>query len=263
MQQRWTAAVLLGLLMLAACSAQNVEENREVDTTCFATVDISDATSSTDGGSMKPAPLNYPTSNILSRVFRIGTPDGTGTIFAIENESRQYWVTAGHVVSGICPGDSIQIRVDGQWDHVQVASIRTVSNYDIAVLQLNVPYFNRPPVRYQAGGVYISSLVHVIGFPSVAEYDDYDGNGILGGVPVPLIKHGYISGFRDRRLYIDGQFNRGFSGSPVGFRSDDGSYVVVGVLARRVEASGDDPIDSGIGVAVTMGLVKQIIEEAG
>ena len=49
------------------------------------------------------------TTNVLSRVFHIAWGDSTGTAFAIDHASKQYLVTARHVVKEIDSGDSIRV----------------------------------------------------------------------------------------------------------------------------------------------------------
>ena len=278
MRQGWLVAALACLLVLTACSTPavseptpavseptpTVSEPTPTDTPCSPNVvDVSEVGGSEDEEVMTVSSLNIPTVNIMQRVFRIAVSDRTGTAFITEKDGRQYWVTAAHVVAGLCAGDFIHVRKDGEWQGVQAVSIWTTSTHDVAVLQVNLPLLVRHPVRFQVSGLTFSMFVHVIGFPSVVGYDDADGGGeVFGGFAVPLVKHGYVAGVNDRIVYLDGQFNPGFSGSPVGFRADDGSYVVVGVLAGRAWASGDDDAESGIGVAVTIGVVRQLIEEA-
>jgi len=41
-----------------------------------------------------------PTFNILSRTLRVQSRYGTGTIFNIDIDGREYWVSAAHIVTG-------------------------------------------------------------------------------------------------------------------------------------------------------------------
>ena len=60
------------------------------------------------------------TTNVLSRVFHIAWRDSTGTAFAIDHASKQYLVTARHVVKGIDSGDSIRVFHEEQWKNLTV-----------------------------------------------------------------------------------------------------------------------------------------------
>lgn len=41
-----------------------------------------------------------PTFNAISRTFRVQSKYGTGTMFSIDVDSREYWVTATHILTG-------------------------------------------------------------------------------------------------------------------------------------------------------------------
>jgi hypothetical protein len=41
-----------------------------------------------------------PTLNVLSRTMRVQSQYGTGTIFNIDVDGREYWVTAAHILTG-------------------------------------------------------------------------------------------------------------------------------------------------------------------
>ena len=60
------------------------------------------------------------TTNVFSRVFHIAWGDSTGTAFAIDHASKQYLVTARHVVKGIDSGDSIRVFHEEQWNNLAV-----------------------------------------------------------------------------------------------------------------------------------------------
>ena len=96
------------------------------------------------------------TTNVLSRVFHIAWGDSTGTAFAIDHASKQYLVTARHVVKGIDSGDSIRVFHEEQWKNLAVmlwesATVTQTSRYfrvtirispslDLAASQANLIY---------------------------------------------------------------------------------------------------------------------------
>ena len=60
------------------------------------------------------------TTNAIQRTFHIKRGDASGTAFAIDRASRQYLVTARHVVDGITSGDTIAVFHENQWKNVTV-----------------------------------------------------------------------------------------------------------------------------------------------
>ena len=60
------------------------------------------------------------TSNVIHRTFHIRYGSGTGTMFSIDRDGRQYLITAKHVVEGIVSGGSISVFHDKQWRNTTV-----------------------------------------------------------------------------------------------------------------------------------------------
>jgi hypothetical protein len=77
-------------------------------------------------------------SNALVRVFYIKVGQQTGTAFTIEQNGRQYLVTAKHVVSSLPPkGAHIQIFQMADWHDLTVNILYCKSkDVDIAVLEI-------------------------------------------------------------------------------------------------------------------------------
>jgi hypothetical protein len=48
--------------------------------------------------------MPVPTVNILGRVLMVESQDSQGSIFCIDVDEREYWVTARHVVTGVTNG---------------------------------------------------------------------------------------------------------------------------------------------------------------
>ena len=55
------------------------------------------------------------TRNVIQRIFHIKRDNSTGTAFTIDRRSKQYLVTARHVVEDIESGNTIEIFHEGQW----------------------------------------------------------------------------------------------------------------------------------------------------
>ena len=85
------------------------------------------------------------TTNVFQRTFHIRFGDSTGTAFTIDNDSRQYIVTARHVVEGITSGEAVNVFQDRQWKEIKVNVIGVGEDeVDVAVLatsmQLSPPF---------------------------------------------------------------------------------------------------------------------------
>ena len=55
------------------------------------------------------------TSNAIQRTFLIGFGKSTGTAFITDCNSKQYLVTARHVIEGIRPRDVVYVFHDREW----------------------------------------------------------------------------------------------------------------------------------------------------
>ncbi len=76
-------------------------------------------------------------SNVIHCTFRLEHGDTIGTCFTIDIASRQYLVTARHVVDGLLTGDeaAVEIHHDGDWKPLQVQiAWLSESPVDVAIL---------------------------------------------------------------------------------------------------------------------------------
>ena len=158
------------------------------------------------------------TTNAIQRTFHIKRGDATGTAFAIDRASRQYLVTARHVVDGIASGGAIAIFHENQWKNVTVDVVGIgKGDVDVAVLSCPIQLAPTYPLEASAAGLAYGQNVYFLGFPfgwgGGAENMNRD-------FPMPFVKTGIISAliFGDpTRFFIDGHGNRGFRGGPVVF----------------------------------------------
>ena len=158
------------------------------------------------------------TSNVIQRTFHIAWGKSAGTAFAIDHASKQYLVTARHVVKGIKSDDVIKIHHEGKWKDLPVKVVGIgKGEIDVTVLacaeQLAPPFMLIPSDR----GLQFGHSVAFLGFPFA-----WRGGGeqFNRGFPLPLVKAGIISrmSFGDMpTFYLDGHGNQGFSGGPVVF----------------------------------------------
>ena len=158
------------------------------------------------------------TANAIQRTFHIKRGDASGTAFAIDRASRQYSVTARHVVDGIIPGDTIAVFHESQWKNVTVDVVGIgEADADAAVLSCPTQLAPTYPLEASATGLAYGQTVYFLGFPF-----GWDGGGenIHRDSPIPFVKTGIISALifgNPTHFFIDGHGNKGFSGGPVVF----------------------------------------------
>ena len=162
------------------------------------------------------------TSNVYQRTFHIGFGDSTGTAFTIEKDSRQYLVTARHVVEGIASGDTVNIFHERQWKQIRVDVIGIgEGEKDIAVLAASIQLSPLFPLDADAGGLTYGQQVYFLGFPF-----GWDGGAehVNRGFSMPFVKSGVLSAVISEdttKIYLDAQVNEGFSGGPLVFVPND------------------------------------------
>ncbi|MBZ0304076.1 MAG: serine protease [Anaerolineae bacterium] len=173
------------------------------------------------------------TSNILQRTLFIGHQGSLGTGFTVDQDDRQYLVTARHVVGNIRDGDIVDIYHDNQWKQTEVKRIE-VPRPDIDILVLAPSQQLTPSLKFFATseGLGVSQDIYFLGFPYGWRSSDAYTLTLNNGFPFPLVKKGIISAFGPNVDYflIDGHNNPGFSGGPVVF-SDGKKIKVAGVIS--------------------------------
>ena len=162
------------------------------------------------------------TSNVIHRTFLIRWNDSIGTSFVLDHESKQYLVTASHVVPGIESDNTINVFHDGRWKGLRVNVVGIgEDDVDVAVLACSVqlsPWFPLPASEEANHTLRLGQSVALVGYPFA-----WDGGGeeINRKVPIPLVKAGIISamGFEGNTslMVLDAHGNPGFSGGPVLF----------------------------------------------
>ena len=161
------------------------------------------------------------TTNVLQRTFHIRFGGSTGTVFTIEKDSKQYLVTARHVIEGIASGDTVNIFHDRQWKEIEVDVVGVgEGELDVGVLATSMQLSPLSPLEPNGDGMLWGQQVYFLGFPF-----GWDGGGenINRGFSMPFVKSGVLSAiiFDDTtKIYLDAQANEGFSGGPVVFVPD-------------------------------------------
>ena len=176
------------------------------------------------------------TSNVIHRTFHIRYGSGTGSMFSIDRDGRQYLITAKHVVEGIVSGGSISVFHDKQWKNTTVEVVGMgAGGADVAVLTCPVRLAS-PNLLLEASADKLGygQPVYFLGFPF-----GWGGGGeyINRDFPMPFVKSGIVSAFIPgdvSRIFVDGHNNKGFSGGPVVFVPNgqpQNEFRVAGVVA--------------------------------
>ena len=93
--------------------------------------------------------IAQPTTNILTRVSMVESASGRGTVFSLDVDKREYWITAKHVLTGAehPPYGSIKNKSERlkllqgqQWLTIDFAVLDPGEDIDIVVLA--------PPASY-------------------------------------------------------------------------------------------------------------------
>jgi hypothetical protein len=155
---------------------------------------------------------------------------GRGTIFSLDVDHREYWITAKHIVSGAkhppygsVTSKSVALRIldptaqGEQWLLVNFSVIDPGNDIDIVVLAPPELVLRNPLPSVATGseGLALGGDCEFLGFP-------YGGGwrAQISGVSLwlPYVKHCTVSTFAvgDPRIWVlDGIDNPGFSGGPV------------------------------------------------
>ena len=159
------------------------------------------------------------TANVIHRTFRIKWGDSVGTAFTVDLESKQYLVTARHVVEGIVTGDCINIFHEKEWIDIPVKVVGIGDGeMDVAVLSCPIQLSPPHPLDASSAGLVLGQQVYFVGFPF-----GWDGGGekLNRGLPLPFVKSGILSALTPpdpvEKIYLDAHGNKGFSGGPVVF----------------------------------------------
>jgi hypothetical protein len=190
-----------------------------------------------------------PTNNILFKTLMIKTKTEAGTMFAIDVDNREYWLTAKHILTGRKKGPSGEVKEKNvsldvldplgdtiKWNPVRFAVIEPGKDVDIVVLVPNVKLqdIGLRDLQVSSGSFGIGGECSFLGYPYASTWTATFSN-TTGSTPykMPFIKHCYISGIIRQpaaMLVLDGINNPGFSGGPVLYNTGP-SQVVLGVIS--------------------------------
>ena len=172
-------------------------------------------------------------SNLICRVFHLTCAGYTGTGFTVEHHSRQYLVTAEHLVQDFGPENPIEIFHDKQWKRMTAEMVGSDPDADVAVFNANQIL---SPLDLKAepsgAGLFYGQEVFFLGFPFGWKGD---APTVMNGFPIPFAKRATVSMFdfanNDGWMYLDGINNEGFSGGPVGYQvGNSNEWQIAGVI---------------------------------
>ncbi len=202
---------------------------------------------------------------IVNRVFRIQYNNSSGTAFTIEYLSRQYVVTAKHLLGDmVLQGQICNVRIlhVGGYDERKVkVHIHDNDFIDIAVLEPidGKDVGRRDGVGMSMEGMVIADDLLVAGFPLECS-DPIPGTDR----PMPFFKKATLSAVvtdhNARVVMLDGHNNQGFSGGPVVYKPSRGRglsicAVVSGYNTADVPVHSRDGIDTGFFIRENAGLM--------
>ena len=181
----------------------------------------------------------------------VESASGRGTIFSLDVDQREYWITAKHILNGAQhpPYGSIKTKSERlkilnpglqgeQWLTVDFSVLDPGEDIDIVVLApshllLSDPL---PSVTPSASGVMLGGNCEFLGFPYGGGWRATFGDGKSAWMP--FVKHCFISALatEDKRFWIlDGINNAGFSGGPVAYLTGPQQQVFAVVSGYRTE----------------------------
>jgi hypothetical protein len=200
-----------------------------------------------------------PTLNALQRTFMIQTTHGRGTVFSVDIDNREYWITAKHLFTGIKSGPqgefstkTVQVNIlapvgtgdtgEGQnWQTFTFTTIDPGMDIDILVLvpdHLLLNYHRDFNLNVGIEGMILGGDCTFLGFPY--------GGGWRSKWSVtgqwlwwPYIKHCTVSGKLGNPNItvhvLDGINNPGFSGGPVLFNTGAAQRVFAVISGYTTE----------------------------
>ncbi len=171
-----------------------------------------------------------PTTAAMYRTFMVQTtPTERGTIFSIDIDNREYWITAKHLFTGAkhppygsyeSPTATVAILNPGfegqQWNTQSFSVIDPGKDIDILILVPPHVLNDGPSPLKAESNIAIGGECTFLGFPFLGGWQAHMDSG--KSIWLPYIKHCGISGELngDARVWVlDGINNPGFSGGPV------------------------------------------------
>ncbi len=201
---------------------------------------------------------SMPTVNVLTRVSMVQSKYGRATIFSVDLDNREYWITAKHVLNGkqlpvgTFSDQSVTLQilnpgVEGeQWLTETFNVIDPGKDIDIVVLASSKPLLTNPiqSPSLEGKGVTMGGDCEFLGFP-------YGGGWRAtfntGSGWMPYVKRCTVSALPNGALRVwilDGINNEGFSGGPVLYGTGTQQQIIGVISGYHTEPAEVIPSDS-------------------
>jgi hypothetical protein len=193
------------------------------------------------------AAVAQPTANILQRISMVESSFSRGTVFSLDVDKREYWITAKHVLTGAehppygsikSKSERLKILQGQQWLTIDVSVLDPGEDIDIVVLApsrllLSNPVIGLPP---SSNGVILGGNCQFLGYPYGTGWPIKFDQGTSAWWP--YVKHCGVSALPqgDKNFWtLDGINNSGFSGGPVTYLTGPQQQVFAVVSGYRTE----------------------------
>jgi hypothetical protein len=192
-----------------------------------------------------------PTSGVLARVLMVQSQYFSGSIFSIDVDNREYWITAKHILTGAkhppygsIASKSVSLKIlnpgaEGeQWMSVVFSVIDPGNDVDIVVLAPPGPLMDGPfqSIAVSSDNIGLGNDCEFLGFPFGGGWRAKFDNG--KSYWMPFIKHCVTSAFNtepQRMWVLDGINNDGFSGGPVIYHTGPQQQIFAVISGVRQE----------------------------
>ena len=217
------------------------------------------------GVAMAPFTVAQPTNNVLLRVSMVESQYGRGSMFSLDVDQREYWITAKHILTGAqhppygsIAAKTVNLRIlnpgaEGeQWIPLTFSVLDAGKDIDIVVLAAPTPLLPNSflaSVPADSAGVTLGGECEFLGFPYGGGWRAKFSNG--GSFWMPYVKRCTVSAmnYGTEDIYVlDGINNAGFSGGPVMIRTGPEQKifaVISGYVtepAEVVQSASDKPV---------------------
>ena len=191
------------------------------------------------------AAMAQPVTNLLGRILMVESQFGRGTIFMLDVDRREYWITAKHLLNGATDPHHVgtikeheavlrMLNPAGQgeeWITARFAVIDPGEDVDIAVLAPSEPLLRTQIDTVRTGAATLGAGCGFLGFPYGAAYRaKYKQHGTIW---LPFVKRCSVAAMIDepRKVWVlEGINSKGFSGGPV-FTGTSSGLTLFGVVS--------------------------------
>lgn len=209
-----------------------------------------------------------PTGNMLARVLMIQSQYFRGTVFMLDVDGHEYWITAKHIITGAehppygtVPSKSVSLTIlnpssqGEQWLSEDFVVIDPGNDIDIVVLAPPISLLRVPleSITADASGLILGGSCEFLGFPFGAAWRAPFPNGATSWMP--FVKHCTVSALAvqpERFWILDGINNVGFSGGPVFFGTGPQLKICAVVSGYRTEPTDVIPADPAVKPTATV-----------